>query len=316
MLRDPIDRLQMVFIVIVAVAAIAIAVIGSNIVDRSYEHVKEIKQTKIEAATDDISMEIVKNADDAKTMLSRAKGSANELYFSDHTITRTDLKKLVDDKRLTRFKMLRCDFKSEDFEVLKDSMVTAIRLSDVPVDKTLIDALVAMPKLTTIEMSRCDIAKNALMNLAVSKVRLLRIKKCGETEHRIFTQALANDLARMPTLIHADLSKNSFADQSLYGLAGAHCQVLSIARTNASDADLEILKHLPRLQYLEVDSCAPITCQGLKSVAQSISLKHVHTDLPISSCTFPPATAIKFQANLFRIPEDMQFENNIAKRRN
>jgi len=308
MLRDPMDRLQMIFIVVVAVAAVAIAVIGSHIVDSSYDHVKEIKQAKIEGTTDDISMDIVKGSDDAKNILAKTQGGPNELRFSDQTLTRTDLKTFVKDQSLTKLKILRCDFSPEDFDVLKDSKVKIVAMSDEPVDKALIDALAAMPKLTTIEMFRCDISKNALMNLAVSKVRLLKLRKCGETSRRIFTQAMAKHLSRMPTLVNAELGKNNFEDHALEGFASANCAVLNIAKTNASDADLETLKHLPRLQYLDLDGCAGITCQGLKTVLQSASLKQVRTDVQVSSCNLSPAAVSKCQANLYRIPDDMQFE--------
>lgn len=298
----------MVFIVVVAIAAIAIAVIVSHIVDRSYEHVSEIKKTKIEGTADDISMDIVKNADDAKTILAKTSGSPNELKFSDQTVTRDDLKIFLAEPKYTKLKILRCDFDSKDFDVLKDTKVKIVSISDCPIDKALIDALSDMPKLHTIEMFRCDISKNALMNLAVSKVRLIKFRKCGETANRIFTKSIFKDLARMPTLVHAELGKNTFEDHAIDGLAGAQCMVLNIARTNATDEDMETLKHLPRLQYVDLESCGHVTCNGLKLVNQNASVKSVRTDIPVSSCDFPPADATKFQPGSYRVPEDMQFE--------
>ena len=308
MMRDPMDRLQMVFIVVVAVAAIAIAVIVSHIVDRSYEHVSEIKQAKIEGTTDDISMDIVKNADDAKTILAKTSGAPYELRFTDQTVTRADLQTFVTESKYTKFKMLRCDFDSKDFDVLKDSKVKIVSMSDCPVDKTLMDALADIPKLHTIEMFRCDISKNALMNLAVSKVRLIKLRKCGETRNRIFTKSIFKDLARMPTLVHLELSKNTFEDHAIDGFAGGQCLVLNISRTNATDEDLETLKQLPRLQYVDLEFCGKVTCKGLKLVNQNPSVKSVRTDIPVSSCNFPPADISKFQPGTYRVPDDMQFE--------
>ncbi|CAN5361547.1 hypothetical protein BH10CYA1_BH10CYA1_33580 [soil metagenome] len=310
-MRDPMDRLQIVFIAVVAIAAIGIAVIVSHIVDRSYEHVKEIKETKIEGTADDISMDIVKNADDAKTILARTKGSPNELRFFDQTLTQADLKTFVKEPNLTKIKMLRCDFNSADFEVLKDSKVKVVCMSDNPVDKALIDALAEMPKLHTIEMFRCDISKNALMNLAVSKVRLIKFRKCGETRDRIFTRAMCKDLARMPTLVHAELSKNTFEDNALEGFAGSQSVVINISRSNATDADLEILQKLPHLQYIDLTFCGRISCKGLKVLNQSTSVKSVRTDIPVSSCNFPPADASKFQPGSYRVPDGMQFEKEL-----
>ncbi|MBS1954897.1 MAG: hypothetical protein JST89_11965 [Cyanobacteria bacterium SZAS-4] len=308
MMRDPMDRLQMVFIVIVAVAAIAIAVIVSHIVDRSYEHVSEIKQTKIEGTTDDISMDIVKNADDAKTILAKTSGSPNELKFTDQTVTRADLKTFVNEPKYTKFRMLRCDFDSKDFDVLKETKVKIVSMSDCPVDKELMDQIVEMPKLHTIEMFRCDISKNAFTNLAVSKVRLIKLRKCGETRDRIFTKSLFKGLARMPTLVHAELSKNTFEDHAIDGFAGAQCMVLNISRTNATDEDLETLKHLPHLQYADLEFCGKLTCKGLKFVNQNPSVKSVRTDIPVSSCNFSAADVSKFQPSSYRVPDDMQFE--------
>ncbi len=308
MMRDPMDRLQVVFIVVVAIAAIGIAVMISHIVDRSYEHVKEIKDTKIEGTADDLSMDIVKNADDAKTILARTKGSPNELRFSDQTITRADLKTFVNEPNLTKLKLLRCDFQSSDFDVLKDSKVKIFAISDCPVDKTLIDALAEMPKLTTIEMFRCDISRNALMNLAVSKVRLIKFRKCGESRDRIFTKSIFKDLARMPTLVYAELSKNTFEEHAIEGFAGAQCLVLNLAKSNAADADLETLKKLPKLQYLDLEYCAQVSCKGLKAMNQCASLKSVRTDIPVSSCNFTAADATKFQPASYRVPDEYQFE--------
>ncbi|MBI2810593.1 MAG: hypothetical protein HYX67_07185 [Candidatus Melainabacteria bacterium] len=313
MTRDPMDRLQLVFIVVVAIAAIGVAVIVSHIVDSSYEHVKEIKETKIEGTADDISMDIVKNSDNAKTILARTKGSPNELRFSDQTLTRADLKTFVKEPTLTKFKMLRCDFDSADFKVLKDSQVKVVSMSDCPVDKALIDALSEMPKLRTIEMFRCDISKNGLMNLAASKVRLIKFRKCGETRNRIFTRTMFKDLARMPTLVHAELSKNTFEDNAIAGLAGSQLAVLNISRSNATDVDLETLKHLPRLQYVDLQFCAQVTCNGLKLLDQNPSVKAVRTDVVVSSCNLPPSDATKFQPGSYRVPDEWQFEKEPAQ---
>lgn len=309
MMRDPMDRLQMIFIIVVAVAAVAVAVIGTHIVDSSYEHVKEIKQANIEGSPDDISMDIVKSADDAKAILAKTGTPPNELRFSDQTITRTDLKMFVDRPGYTKLKILRCDFDAKDFDVLKDSNLKTVGLSDVPVDKTLIDCLIEIPKLSTLEMFRCDIQSNALTNLAVSKVRLIKFRKCGETSHRIFTKSLVKDLARSPNLIHAELSKNRFDDGALEAFEGSQCMVINIARTNATDDDMETFKRLPRLQYLELDD-TPITCKGLKLLADSSSLKQVHTSVSASSCSFPEELLGKFQNNLYRVPDQYQFERD------
>jgi hypothetical protein len=305
--RDSVDRLQLVFIVIVAVAAVAIAVIASHIVDSSYEHVKEIKQANIEGTTEDLSMDIVKNADDAKTILAKTGSDPDELRFSDQTITRTDLRLFVDQPRYTRLKMLRCDFNSKDFDVLKDSQIKTVSLSDEPVDKALIDCLVAMPKLSTLEMFRCDIQKTAFGNLGVSKIHFLKLKKCGETVDRIFTRQLVKDIARMPSLLYAELSKNNFEDNALTALSGAQCLILDLAKTNVSDADLETVKQLPRLQYLQLDDCAQVTCAGLKSLESSSSLQHVRTTVSTASCGLSPGSLKKFQANLYQVPAEYHF---------
>lgn len=310
MMRESPDRLQMVFIIVVALAAVAVALIGSHIVDSSYEHVKEIKKTNIEESSDDISIDIVKSADDAKTILAKTTGAPNELRFTDQTITRADLRLFVEKPSYTKLKILRCDFDSKDFDILKDSQIKVISMSDVPVDKTLIDYFAAIPKLGTIEMFRCAINPNALGNLAVSKVRLVKFRKCGENSDRIFTRALVKDLARMESLVHAELSKNTFEEGALEAFAGAKCLVLNVSKTNASDSDLETFTRLPRLQYLDVDDCASITCKGLKELEQSSTLKQVRTTVPASSCSFSGAAISKFQHNHYRVPDEYQFEHD------
>jgi hypothetical protein len=305
--RDPMDRLQLVFIVIVAVAAVAIALIAFHIVDSSYEHVNEVKQAHLEGTTDDISMDIVKSADDAKTILAKTGSDPDELRFSDQTITRADLRVFVDQPRYTKMKMLRCDFDAKDFDVLRDSKVTTVSLSDEPVDKALIDRLVAMPKLSTLEMFRCDVQKSALGNLGVSKIHFVKMRKCGETVDRIFTRAIVRDLARMPALVHAEISKNKFEEHALSAISGAQCLVLNVAKSNASDEDLKTIKSLPRLQYLDLEDCAQVTCSGLKSLESCSTLQHVRTNVPLSSCNFSPESAKKFQLSLYHVPSEYRF---------
>lgn len=308
MQNESVDRLQMIFIIVVAIAAIAVAVIAAHIVDSSYEHVKEIKQANIEGGKDDISMDIVKNSDDAKTILAKTGAAPNELRFQDQTITRTDLRTFVDHPGYTKLKILRCDFDSKDFDVLKESKIKTISLSDVPVDKTLIDGFVSIPKLHSIEMFRCDITKNALGNLGISKVRLLKFRKCGETKDRIFTKQLVKDMARMTTLQHAELMKNSFEDHALDALAGSTCVVVNVGKTNATDADLETFRRMPKLQYVDIDECPSVSCKGLKALQQSGTIKQVKTTLPLTDCKFPPNVIGKFQQKNWQLPPEYQFE--------
>lgn len=310
MSKDPVDRLQLVFIVVVAVAAIAVAIICAQIVDRSYEHVKEIKETKIEGTTDDISMDIIKNSADAKNLIDKARDTREEARFYDDTITKESIEKLYERPDLTRLKILRCDYDSSVFEAVKKLKLKAVSMSDVPVDKKMLDAFLEIPTLTQIEMFRCNLEPTSLDNLAVSKVRLVKFRKCGEGQNRVFTAELFKDMARSPILEHAELSKSHFEPGAMEGLKDSHLAVLNVSQTNLSDSDLNVIKDMPELQYLDIDNCPGVTCVGLKAVLKAPKLKQAGTSVVVSSCELPLQQAAKFQRSLFRIPKELQFNSN------
>ncbi|HEY9679487.1 MAG TPA: hypothetical protein V6C76_15875 [Drouetiella sp.] len=282
----PVDRLTLAFILVTAVAAILIAVIFNNIIDRSYDRVKQVREDKSGAdPTSEIASELVKNADNAKKVFSDTKGLPNQLRISDETLKSGQFEDMAKRWDITKLKLLRCEYDPKDFAKLKDMKIKAIGLSDCLVDKTVIDNISQMPKLNQLEMFRCDIADNAFENIATSKITLLKFRKCGpDSLHAKLTVRQIKDISRMSNLETWDLSKNDFEPGALRHLEDVQCEMINLSNTSITDEDLKSVRKMPRLKYLHLNNPPHVTCEGLKNLQGAKLLKHIEINPPLLNC--------------------------------
>jgi uncharacterized protein YjbI with pentapeptide repeats len=310
--RSTFDRWHVVFVIVVGVATIAIAIICSSIVDRSYEQVKSIKQTVIGGhdGNENLSGDIVKNAENAREVLSHANDTAFTWRFTDQTISTADFDNLMaTHSQLQKLKILRCDFNSESFKHIRKIPLTYLSLSDAAVEKSTIDALMAVPTLKTLEFFRCEVAPTAFENLHRTKVELMRFRKCQLTHSNALSERQLADIAKLKSLVNIDMSKSKFAEHSLQKFSDAQFEVFNISNTNIDDKDLESLSKLRRLQYIDVEGCDNVSCKGLLSLTKIASIKNIRTHLDIGACKFPAPIAKLFVRHQLQIPSAMEFNS-------
>jgi uncharacterized protein YjbI with pentapeptide repeats len=306
------DRWHVIFVLIVGVAAVAIALICSSIVDRSYEHVKSIKQTNLDGhdGNENLSGDIVKNAESAREALSHAKDNSFTWRFTDQTITAEDFDALlVNHPKLQKLKILRCDFSPESFKHLSKIPLTYLSLSDASLEKSTIDALMAMPALKSLELFRCEVSPNAFENLHRTNIQLLKFRKCQLKNSDALSERQLADIAKLKSLVNIDLSKSKFLEHSLHMFSGAQFEVLHVSLTNIDDKDLDSLSKLRRLQYIDVEGCENVTCAGLQSLTKTASIKQIRTHLNIDQCKFPAASANLFVRKGLQVPSTMEFDS-------
>jgi uncharacterized protein YjbI with pentapeptide repeats len=310
--RGTFDRWHVIFILVVGVATIAIAIICSGIVDRSYEHVKSVKQTVIEGhdGNENLSGDILKNAEHAREILSHANDTPFTWRFTDQTISAADFDNLmVNHPQLQKLKILRCEFNSESFKHVQKIPLTYLSLSDAAIEKSTIDALMAVPTLKTLEFFRCEVAPTAFENLHRTNVQLMRFRKCQLTHSNTLSERQLSDIAKLKSLVNIDMSKSKFAEHSLQKFSDAQFEVFNISNTNIDDKDLESLSKLRRLQYIDVEGCDNVSCDGLLSLSKIASIKNIRTHLNIGGCKFTPQIANLFVRHQLQVPAAMQFDS-------
>lgn len=283
---EKLDKTTVAVLGVLALVALLLAAFMIHIVDRSSEHINEIKQTRVVLPAQ-IAPPIVDVEDlSSITMINRPNFVA--CIVSDSKLTDAILRKVMAVKNLRELCLKRCEFKRSDFQTLSAHPFETIRIEDGTVNDDSLKVIAQMPKMRHFGLISCDIEPSALRDLAGSNVRWLEIRSSKSTRNN--GDFVAADLATfcdLKRLSFLDVERTRFAPGAFRGLSRCAAFSLNVERCDLSDEDLHDIAKMPRLAYVNALGNKKLTCKGARSLLDDKTLERGAMSFDtISKCGF------------------------------
>lgn len=300
------DKTTITVLGLLALTAILLVMFMVYIVDRSSEHVAEIKNTKVLGPGENLASSLGSEDD----LVSMNIKEVNSGYFTctvaDGTIKEAMFHKIANVKNLRELSLKRCEFDGADFKILDNAHISVIHFDNDKIDEECLQSIARWPYIKEIEMSSCDLSPHALAHLSESNVRWvqLRYSQIASTATD-FTADDLRALSELRKLMFLEVEKSKFAPGAFHALSNCAVEVLNVERCDITDADVVEIAKMPKLSCLNLLRNPKVTCKALKSLLDSKTIQQVSFSDDISKCAFTADERKKLNSSPFSIPQPM-----------
>lgn len=272
-----------------------------HIVDRSSEHVNEIKQTKVVEPTR--LAPAIDTDDDLGTVLFKNGSRGPGCIVADCKITDAILKKVMHHENLHEITLKRCEFTHQDLQVLSAFPLEIFRVEDGHIDANCLRVISGMHHLKLLELLNCDVDSAAFVHLAHLKITWLQLRCSQNLKNKgEFTAADLEALTNSNSLRYLELERTKFSPGAFHGLAKCSAFGLNVSRCNLSDDDISDIAQMPKLVYLDFVENPKITCTGFKTLLKSKTFRVGASDFAsVNSCEFTAAEKHKLDPRFYSI---------------
>jgi len=283
---ERLDKTTVAVLGVLALVAVLLAAFMVHIVDRSSEHINEIKQTKVDLPTRVAPLMVDEDELTSITLINRPNFVA--CVVSDAKLTDAILRKVLAIDNLRELCLKRCEFKRSDFQTLSTHPFEILRIEDGTISDDSLGGIARMPTVRHFGMIACDIEPSALRQLAGSNIRWLEIRSSKSIKND--GKFIAADLVPLCDLNHLsflDVERTRFASGAFRGLAGSTAFCINVERCDLSDDDLRDIAKMPHIEYVKAIRNPNLTCKSARSLLEAKSFRSGAMDLEtISKCGF------------------------------
>ncbi len=286
-----------------ALTAILLVAFMIYIVDRSSEHVNEIKNTKVPGPGDNLASPLGAE-DDLISMIVTGENSPHpSCTVTDGTIKAPMFHKIAQIKNLRMLSLKRCDFTGADFQILGNTGIEAIRFDNDKLDEECLKAIAKLPLIHLVEIVSCDLAPHALAHLSDSNVRWLQLRYSQNTPPDTnFSADDVHALCELKKICFLELEKCKFAPGAFSALRKSGAVALNVERCDLSDDDVIEIAKMPKLGYLNLARNPKVTCEGLRALLNSKTIQQISFTEDISKCSFTATEKKKLDPKNFQVP--------------
>lgn len=281
---EKLDKTTVAVLGMLALVAVLLAAFMVHIVDRSSEHINEIKQTKVDLPTRVAPLIVDEDELTSITLIKRPNFVA--CVVSDAKLTDAILRKVLAIDNLRELCLKRCEFKRADFQTLSTHPFDIIRIEDGTVTDDSLEVIAHMPTVRHFCLIACDIEPSSLRKLAGSNIRWLEIRSSKSLKND--GRFIAADLALLCDLKHLsflDVERTRFAPGAFSGLAGSTAFCINVERCDLSDDDVRDIAKMSQIEYVKAIRNPNLTCKGARSLLENKSFRSGAMDLDtISKC--------------------------------
>lgn len=298
------DKTTITVLCLLALTAILLVIFMIYIVDRSSEHVAEIKNTKVLGPGENLASSI--GAEDE--LVSMNIKESHPAYFTctvaDGTLKEAMFHKIAAIKNLRELSLKRCDFSGADFKILDSTHIDVVHFDNDKIDEECLQSIGSWPYLKEIEMSSCDVTPHALAHLSDSNVRWvqLRYSQRAATDTDFNADDL-KELSELKKLMFLEAERSKFAPGAFHAINNCTAEALNVERCDLTDEDAIEIAKMPKLACLNLLRNPKVTCKGLKALLKSKSIQQINVSGDIPKCEFTAAEKKKMSYGSFKIPQ-------------
>jgi hypothetical protein len=295
------DKTTITVLCVLALMALLLIGLMIRIVDRSSEHVNEIKQTRVVEPTR--LAPSLSGDDDLVNLIINNNPRYPSCIVSDGKLTPAILHKILAVKNLHEVWLKRCEFTAADLQALSVCPLEVIKIEEGNISEDCMQIISKMPKLRKLEIFASDVPPHAMAHLAESKISWLMIHYCLSSKNG--GQLTASDLSilcDMENLMCLDLERDRFAPGALKGLARSNISVLNVERCNLTDNDVVDIAKIPKITCVNLNRNDSVSCRGLKTLLACKNFKTAAFDGDTSNCDLSDDDRKRFGPKLYRVP--------------
>ncbi|MBS1954193.1 MAG: hypothetical protein JST89_08405 [Cyanobacteria bacterium SZAS-4] len=305
------DKTTITVLCVLAFTAILLVIFMVYIVDRSSEHVAEIKKTKVMGPGENLASPLGSEDDLVSMNVKEPHPSYFTCTVADGTIKEAMFHKIADVKNLREVSFKRCEFSGADFKFLDNAHIDVVRFDNDKIDEECMQSIGRWPYVKSIEMSSCDVSPHALAHLSESNVRWLQLRYSQSTAAvPDFTADDLRALSELKKIMFLEVEKSKFAPGAFQAITSCPAMALNVERCDITDDDLVEIAKMPKLVCLNLVNNPKITCKGLKVLLNSKSIQQINFGDDIPKCEFTAAEKKKLSVGHFSIPMPMWQQYN------
>lgn len=305
-MAQKLDKTTITVLGLMAIAAVLLIMFMIHIVDRSGEHLAEIKNTKVLGPGENLGSSFG-SADDLTVFNISGENSRNpSCTVSDGIIKEAMFRRIAQIKNLHELSFKRCEFSGSNFQLIANCPLEAIHFDDGKINDECLQVIGKMPMLRLLEMFACDISPHALAHLSKSNMLWLQLRYSqNSSEPSNFSSEQLAVVGDMKNLKFLQLERSSFEPGAFRALAHSHIVALNVERCNVTDDDVADIAKMPKLAYLNLTRNPRVTCKGLKLLLESKTIRQISFSDDISKCGFSKAEQHKLDPKFFVIPLEL-----------
>ncbi len=305
-MRQKLDKMTITVLCLLALTAILLVIFMIYIVDRSGEHVTEIKNTKVMGPGENFASAVGSEDDLTSMKVNQENPTHPSCKVTDGTIKAAMFHKVAQIKNLREFSLKRCEFTGSDFQILSNTRIEAVHLDDGKLDEDCLQAIGKLPLIRLIEMFACDLSPHALAHLSGSNVCWVQIRYSQNlSPSKAFTAEDLAALSELKKLSYLELEQSKITPGAFRALSKCGTIALNVARCDVTDDDVIDIAHMPKLGYLNLSRNPKVTCKGLRALLESKTIQQISWNGDVLKCGFTAAEKKKLDPKLFAIPQQL-----------